>query len=287
MLNIADKKILQKVIIILVVLLFFQFVSSAPVYAIDADVLIEPVTGLFANLGDGIMEIMQKTFLGIETSGAWVEDNSVNWSKILLIAAIVVIAVVSIAGIIMSGGGTLTICVSVAGFLLRNSIKAVIVFHVMNKLHIGENGIYLPDYYLTPEAIFKNEILAFDVNFFKPNEKEEVIINNDYFSVDNDCTVTKRMTGIYADGTTVFKHEDPENIAIGSDCGLSERPYNELYYYTDEFMIKECLKQFKENKDPNVDVNQKYELFTIDRTETDNYHKDPDDGTYLGTRKLS
>ena len=36
-------------------------------------------------------------------------------------------------------------------------------------LHILEvNGYYLPEYELTPQSIFKNEILAFDVNFFNP-----------------------------------------------------------------------------------------------------------------------
>lgn len=49
-----------------------------PAHAIDGDVLLEPITSLFANLGDGIMNIMQQTIMGMDSSGAWVEksDNS-------------------------------------------------------------------------------------------------------------------------------------------------------------------------------------------------------------------
>ena len=37
---------------------------------------------------------------------------------------------------------------------------------------MAENGYYLPEYKLTPQSIFKNEIIAFDVNFFNPNADE-------------------------------------------------------------------------------------------------------------------
>ena len=35
------------------------------------------------------------------------------------------------------------------------------------------NGFYLPEYKLTPQAIFQDEILAFDVNFFNPKENKK------------------------------------------------------------------------------------------------------------------
>lgn len=36
-----------------------------------------------------------------------------------------------------------------------------------------KNGFYLPEYKLTPQAIFQDEILAFDVNFFNPKENKK------------------------------------------------------------------------------------------------------------------
>ena len=35
-------------------------------------------------------------------------------------------------------------------------------------LILEKSGFYLPDFELTPQRIFQNEILAFDVNFFNP-----------------------------------------------------------------------------------------------------------------------
>ena len=138
MLTVSGKKMWQKIVIIVIILMFFQIALTTPTYAIDADVLVEPITALFANLGDGIMEIMQKTFLGIETSGAWIETSNGFWAKFLAIAAVVVIAVVSITAIVLSGGGALAICSAAAGLILKSTVGGIVVYHAMNILHIGE-----------------------------------------------------------------------------------------------------------------------------------------------------
>ena len=169
----TNKKIWQKIVIVMLLILFFQLFATTPVHAIAGDVLLEPVTGLFANLGDAIMEIMQKTFLGIKTSGAWVEQSSNLWLKILTIAAAIIIAVVAVIATIYSGGSALYIFLTAFGAVVKIAAGATIAYFAVDKLYIGASGIYLPEYYLTPETIFKNEVLAFDVNFFNP--REEVI----------------------------------------------------------------------------------------------------------------
>lgn len=136
----TNKKILQKMIIIVLFLLFFQLFASTPVHAAD-DTLLEPITGLFANLGDGIMEIMQKTFLGIETSGAWVEESSNLWLKILTIAAAVVIAVVAVIATIYSGGAALAIFMTAAGAVVKIAVGAAVVYFAVDTLHIGESRV--------------------------------------------------------------------------------------------------------------------------------------------------
>ena len=71
-----NKKLWQKIVLILLIILLFKFVINIPtVHAADDGVLLEPITNLFANLGDGIMDIAQKTFMKTESSGAWVEDG--------------------------------------------------------------------------------------------------------------------------------------------------------------------------------------------------------------------
>ena len=135
-----NKKILPKIIILVLFLLVFQIFAGMPVHAAD-DTLLEPITGLFANLGDGIMEIMQKTFMGIETSGAWVEESSNLWLKILTIAAAVVIAVVAVIATIYSGGAALAIFMTAAGAVVKIAAGAAVVYFAVDTLHIGESRI--------------------------------------------------------------------------------------------------------------------------------------------------
>ena len=91
----TNKKIWQKIVIVLLIMLLFQIFIPKSSHAIVGDVLLEPITGLFANLGDGVMSIMQKTFMGMDASGAWVEESSNLWIIILTICAAVLIAVIA------------------------------------------------------------------------------------------------------------------------------------------------------------------------------------------------
>ena len=165
-----NKKIWQKLVIILLLILLFKFAINIPnVYAADDGVLLEPITNLFANLGDGIMEIMQKTFLGVETSGGWVEaaDNGL-WAKILVIGIAILAATVAIVATIVSGGSALVIVASLIGALIKIGIGTTIAYFAVSTLKFGDKGFYLPEYDLTLQSILSNEILAFDVNFFNP-----------------------------------------------------------------------------------------------------------------------
>lgn len=132
------KKMRQKLIIIILLLLFFQCIPTTQTYAIESSVLVEPITSLFANLGDGIMEIMQKTFLGIQTSGAWIEIDSGFWERLLAIAMVIVIAVIAVISVVFSGGTTLAVIGAVFGYVVRTTIGVTVVYFSMKVLHIGE-----------------------------------------------------------------------------------------------------------------------------------------------------
>ena len=136
-----NKKIWQKIVLVILIFLLFQFVTSKPVHAIPGDTLLEPVTSLFANLGDGIMDIMQKTIMGMETSGAWVEESSNLWLKILVIAAAIIIATVAVASIILSGGAALSIVIGVATAVIKICVGAAIAYFAVETLHFGEERI--------------------------------------------------------------------------------------------------------------------------------------------------
>lgn len=170
-----NKKLWQKIVIILLIILLFKFAINIPiVHASDDGVLLEPITNLFANLGDGIMEIMQKTFFNMETSGAWVESDSGTWMKILTIAAGILIATIAVVATIVSGGSALVIVASAIAAVIKIGIGTTIAYFAVSTVRFGDNkGFYLPEYELTLQSILSNEILAFDVNFFNPKEPKE------------------------------------------------------------------------------------------------------------------
>ncbi len=116
----TNKKIWQKIIILILIILFFQIFIPKPSHAIPGDVLLEPVTNLFANLGDGIMNIMQKTFMGMDTSGAWIEKGNASfWRTIAIIGAAILAATIAVAAIVLSGGVGLAVFASAAGAVLK------------------------------------------------------------------------------------------------------------------------------------------------------------------------
>lgn len=205
----TNKKVWQKIVLVMLILLLMQFFIGKPAHAIDGDVLLEPITSLFANLGDGIMNIIQQTIMGIDSSGAWVEksDNSF-WIKLAIIAVAIVAAVVSVIAIVYTGGAALAVLATSAGAVLKIAGVAVAVYFAASIVHFGENGFFLPEYELTPQTIFKNEVLAFDVNFFNPKESKKtkkmhieyvsVQINGDKTRAENQgYTALGSIEGVY------------------------------------------------------------------------------------------
>ena len=170
----TNKKVWQKIVLVMLILLLMQFFIGKPAHAIDGDVLLEPITSLFANLGDGIMNIMQQTIMGMDSSGTWVEKSDTSfWIKFAIIAGAIVAAVVSVVAIALSGGTAIVIITSAVGAVLKIAGGAAIAYFAVSVVHFGESGFFLPEYELTPQTIFKNEVLAFDVNFFNPKESKK------------------------------------------------------------------------------------------------------------------
>ena len=139
----TNKKLWQKIAIILLILFIFQFFIPKPTHAIVGDVLLEPVTSLFANLGDGIMNILQKTIMGMDASGVWVEDSSNVWLKILIIVAAIVIATVAVIATIYTGGAALTIIASAIGAVVKIAAGAAVAYFAVSVTHFGGKRILL------------------------------------------------------------------------------------------------------------------------------------------------
>lgn len=137
----TNKKIWQKIVIILLIFLLFQIFIPKSSHAIEGDVLLEPVTSLFANLGDGIMNILQKTIMGMDASGVWIEDSSNVWLKILIVVGAILIATVAVIATIYTGGAALTIIASAIGAVVKIAVGAAVAYFAVSITHFGGKRI--------------------------------------------------------------------------------------------------------------------------------------------------
>ena len=209
------------------------------------------------------MEIMQKTFLGMSTSGAWVEQTNNTWLNILIAVVAIAAAVIAVAATIASGGAALTIILAAAGAVIKIGLGAAVAFYAVNTLHIGESGFYLPEYQLTPEAIFRNEIIAFDINFFNPQEPETEVeevfeepdfnnprVTNSVTSIDEEVTFGGNVYRIYC--TEAVSQIERNGEIVYTTNPNSDRTTSE--YYTDIYnyvigLIEDDLNESDDSDD--------------------------------------
>ena len=282
-------------------MLLFKFcIFTTNVYAATDGVLLEPVTNLFANLGDGIMDIMQRTFLGVESSGAWIEKSDNNtWLKIAIIAVGLVLAVVAVVSTICTGGAALTIIASIVGAVIKIGAGTAIAFFAVSMTHFGSNGFYLPEYHLTLEAIFKGDILAFDVNFFEPKEaeyKEKTLenfikvyaVHDNFYCLNQEGYDQFKQKYGFSDRSEIktsestligymFSHSDPRGYAsVGLETAyLYKWTYNgkeySCYYLYDGYEIYDdwnwdnyyWIGDFRENGEPLKEIEKNESIASI------------------------
>ena len=184
---ITEKKIWQKIAIILVFIILFEFVfTSRRVHADDKDenTLLEPVVGLFVSLGDSAMALIQQILLQ-NTGGESlikIDDGDAGfWSKIIVAGVFIVGTALAVISAIPSGGTSLAWVAFSAGAILKLTaavgVYAVSYSFIENIVSdmLGKT-FYLPMYEVSPYEIFANKVLLFDVNFFdpKPDKVENV-----------------------------------------------------------------------------------------------------------------
>lgn len=185
-----NKFLIKLIASICILLTMFNFGTANKVYAEDelwGGVLIKPIINLLSAIGDTIMEILHQSVQ--EQGQALIKiDGTDKSSKAWIMFGIVVIAIVAAALIIAASVGGAAIAAAVAakvgatvaikvgsGVLAGGILGGVLVGYSLYKAWIPED-LYLPAFSLTPEKIFSNEILLFDVNFFNPMEPIETPI---------------------------------------------------------------------------------------------------------------
>lgn len=176
----TNKKIWEKIILALLFVMLFQFAVMKPV---EADVvefggkLLSPVMSLLVSLGDGVINILHSTIVGVDTPLIHVDTDDSIWTMVLKFAA-AVITVACVLGAFVATGGLALILGGVAFVSISSQMMGgnVVFDNLKNGFNavaswIGAEGIpddiYLPAYTYSPEEIFKGNILLFNVNFFR------------------------------------------------------------------------------------------------------------------------
>ncbi|MCI8273935.1 MAG: hypothetical protein HFJ55_07680 [Clostridia bacterium] len=134
--------------------------------------LISPVTDLLLGVGDAILSVIQKAIMGT-SSAITIDTGRKIWFTIIAAALAVLVVGITVAfiGPIISGIAVLKIFAGAAGIA-----KIVVAGIVFATAYTGLNGAFLPDitliptYSISPEEIFKGEVLLFDVNIFNPKK---------------------------------------------------------------------------------------------------------------------
>lgn len=192
--QILKKKFLFKLIAALcLIITLFNVTGQNRVYAKSeywGGVLINPVVNLLTALGDALMEIMTSSIQSQDMALIKI-DGSTSWEKfwgylataaLVLLAVCLVIAVTggigagvikAVADIVTTAGIVNMVLQTAAVAVVAGTFAGITVATAVSKGMIPED-LYLPLFSISPEEIFSNEILLFDVNFFNPMEPQSI-----------------------------------------------------------------------------------------------------------------
>lgn len=185
---IENKKIFNKIIIILSILVISNFCFAGKVKAKDDDAkggkLLNPIVDLFVFLGDGTMDIMHRALYHQEDSTIEVDMSSSVWDKIGGWVIGIGVAILAGAAIVLTGGILLPALIPAitavgAGTVLVVSSVAGVAAGVYYSSNYLPQNLYLPIYNISPDKIFANEVLLLDVDFFNPKSSEKISYTND------------------------------------------------------------------------------------------------------------
>lgn len=179
-----NKRIFNKIVIVLLVLTVFSFCFSGKVHASDSigGKLLNPIMTLFVSLGDGVMTLLQKIVLHMDNSLIELDTATSFWAKFIVIAAAIVVVSVILIATVMSAGAAGAAIAGIAAALKGAATIAItiglttITFPITTALVEGvlPDTFILPIYQITPQEIFSNKIPLLDVDFFSPSQAIEL-----------------------------------------------------------------------------------------------------------------
>lgn len=165
----TKKSIVLKIVIALVIVILFNF--SAPTISqatsagdVIGGTLLAPIVDLLLAVSDGLMYLIQRLVLGMDSSLTKVSTEIGDTLPAVL--AFVVGAAIVIGTAIITGGVSLIVgAVAIAASYATYKLTAEAL----------PPTFYLPMYAISPEEIFTNQIALLDVNFFNPHDYQEIV----------------------------------------------------------------------------------------------------------------
>ena len=108
-------------------------------------VIMEPISKLFSNLGDAIMNLLQNGIMGMESSGTWVDSESI-WSKVLVVVIGVIAAALVVVSAVFTGGVSVAVIVSTGIALLKVLAGTAIAYFAVRSMGIGDDRILCTEF---------------------------------------------------------------------------------------------------------------------------------------------
>lgn len=180
----TEKTITQKIILAVVFVILFNFISpnlslAASAEATAGGILFEPIKDLLLVVADGIITLVQSILFGMDVSFVTIRYDK-DWIPQIVGTLVGVIGgaaaiAIGLAGAPFSGG--LSLAAVAAGIKLVVVTATVSIGTGLAATYLSSKALpeklKLPMFSLSPEEIFKNKIALLDVNFFNPNKYED------------------------------------------------------------------------------------------------------------------
>lgn len=231
----TNKKVWQKLLIIFLIIILFQAVFMKPAHAVDADILLKPITGLFVGLADALESVMQKIVLGIDESLIEVKDNGAGvLATVIVIGLFIAGTALAIVTAIPSGGASVgawaafwigaasTVAISFAGYAIFGQTLTKITEKKLSK------EFDLPQYELSPYEIFADRITVLDVNFFNPKPNEPIGVTTYYGYESINLTSRYSGTNVSNDGRGQGSGNALDTVNGDKGCEMSSQSYDTL-----------------------------------------------------------
>lgn len=151
--------------------------------AVTGGKLIGPIVDLVLGLGDGVVDIIQRSIMGTESAVTFDIARKLVFVIISAIFAIFVVGLaVALVGPLVAALGPFLAAMAAGAAGVAKLVVAGVTFAISYQALAGSSLpdiTLIPTYTISPEEIFQGKILLFDVNIFNPKEVYVEVVKGD------------------------------------------------------------------------------------------------------------